>query len=99
MLVFDGRLLPPRLRFGTPKAIPLHPVLIPGALFRCQGPQECVTYAGVDYPANMLKSGFKYMGPRLGFSWLPWGARSRTVVRAGYGVYWYPSEGGATDSS
>jgi hypothetical protein len=63
------------------------------------GTPGCVTYAGKDFPANHLRSGFRYFAPRGGLSWLPWGAGSKTVVRAGGGIYWIALEGGATASS
>src|ERR1700680_1393947 len=40
----------------------------PSCINPASGTPGCVTYAGVGYPANMLKSGFKYMGPRFSIS-------------------------------
>jgi hypothetical protein len=51
----------------------------------------CVTYAGKDFPV-LPRQSFKYFAPRVGVSWVPWG--TKTVIRAGGGIYYLPFENG-----
>jgi hypothetical protein len=45
--------------------------------------------AGQDgYPKGIIDSRGVQFGPRIGLAWQPWGASSKTVIRAGGGIYY-----------
>lgn len=45
-----------------------------------------MTYPGAGHPLGAFQTTVGY-GPRIGVAWQPWGTGSKTVIRAGWGLY------------
>ena len=54
-------------------------------------PGQTGPLSGVVYPAALIRPDRNDFGPRIGIAWKP-GARSKIVVRAGYGIYYTPNQ-------
>ena len=54
-------------------------------------PGQTGPLSGAIYPATLIRPDRHDFGPRLGIAWKP-SARSKIVVRAGYGIYYTPNQ-------
>jgi trimeric autotransporter adhesin len=61
-------------------------------------PGQTGSVSGMAYPATLIRPDRHDFGPRIGIAWKP-GARSKIVVRAGYGVYYTPNQYNRFESS
>ena len=61
-------------------------------------PGETGPLSGAVYPAALIRPDRHDFGPRIGIAWKP-GARSKIVVRAGYGIYYTPNQYNQFESS
>jgi hypothetical protein len=61
-------------------------------------PGQTGPLSGAVYPAALIHPDRHDFGPRIGIAWKP-GARSKIVVRAGYGIYYTPNQYNQFESS
>ncbi len=61
-------------------------------------PGQTGPLSGAIYPGTLIRPDRHDFGPRLGIAWKP-GARSKIVVRAGYGIYYTPNQYNQFESS